>query len=71
MTAMTGVHGYDNEYPDMRATFVAHGPVFRKHFNAPPFSNVEVYNLMTHILGLTPAPNDGKPEHVEGMLKKR
>ncbi|HMQ64386.1 MAG TPA: ectonucleotide pyrophosphatase/phosphodiesterase, partial [Flavilitoribacter sp.] len=63
MPAMTGVHGYDNEYPDMRAAFVAHGPAFRKHYKAPAFSNVEVYNLMTHILGLTPAPNDESSAH--------
>lgn len=65
-----GVHGYDNEWPEMRALFIAHGAAFRKRHSTPAFSNVEVYNLMAHILGLTPAPNDGKLENVQSMLKK-
>lgn len=65
-----GVHGYDNETPDMRAIFIAHGAAFRKRHQTPAFSNVEVYNLMACILGLTPASNDGKLENVQSMLKK-
>lgn len=64
-----GAHGYDNKYRSMQATFVAHGPAFRRSFVAEPFSNVEVYNLMCRILGLNPAPNDGKIENVRSMLK--
>ncbi|MGD9563903.1 MAG: ectonucleotide pyrophosphatase/phosphodiesterase [Pyrinomonadaceae bacterium] len=64
-----GAHGYDNRYPEMRATFVAHGPAFKRGYVAEPFENVNVYELMCKILGLKPAPNDGSIEKVKGMLK--
>ena len=64
-----GGHGYDNKYETMRATFIAHGPAFKKGYLAEPFENVEVYNVMCRILGLTPAKNDGDLEHVKGMLR--
>lgn len=64
-----GAHGYDNRYQSMGATFVAYGPAFKRGYVAEPFSNVEVYNVMCKILGLTPAKNDGKLDNVRGMLK--
>ncbi len=64
-----GAHGYDNRYQEMQATFIAHGVAFKKGYVAEPFSNVEVYNLMCKILGLTPAKNDGNLKHLRGMLR--
>ena len=64
-----GAHGYDNKYQSMMATFVAHGPAFKKGFIAEPFENVEVYNIMCKILGLVPAKNDGTLTKVNGMLR--
>lgn len=64
-----GTHGYDNEEHDMRATFVADGPFARRTNSLlrsrqtdtviPGFANLELYGLITKILGLTPAPNNG------------
>jgi predicted AlkP superfamily pyrophosphatase or phosphodiesterase len=54
-----GTHGFDNADPLMNAIFIAHGPVFKSGARIPAFPNVDVYSLMTRILGLTPAPNDG------------
>lgn len=54
-----GTHGFDNADPTMRALFIAHGPDFKSGARIPAFPNVDVYSLMTHILGLKPAPNDG------------
>ena len=54
-----GGHGYDNELPSMRAIFIAHGSAFKKGAVIEPFENIQVYNVMTRILGLTPVPNDG------------
>jgi len=65
-----GAHGYDNQLESMRATFIARGGKFRKHYAAEPFENVEVYNLMCKILGLTPARNDGNFDKVKILLKK-
>jgi predicted AlkP superfamily pyrophosphatase or phosphodiesterase len=64
-----GAHGYDNALESMRATFIAHGPAFRRGFLAEPFQNVDVYNLMCTILGLKPASNDGKLERVNEILR--
>ncbi|MBP6003300.1 MAG: alkaline phosphatase family protein [Pyrinomonadaceae bacterium] len=65
----SGAHGYDNELESMRAMFVGHGKAFKKGKIADPFPNVDVYNLMCKILGLTPAPNDGDFDRVRKMLR--
>jgi predicted AlkP superfamily pyrophosphatase or phosphodiesterase len=64
-----GAHGYDNKYQEMQATFIAHGEAFKKGYVAEPFENVEVYNVMCKILGLKPAPNDGKKDLTTEILK--
>jgi predicted AlkP superfamily pyrophosphatase or phosphodiesterase len=64
-----GAHGYDNQLESMRALFVAHGKAFKKGKVFEPFENVQIYNLMCKILGLTPAKNDGNYETVKGMLR--
>jgi len=64
-----GAHGYDNKYQSMQATFIAHGPAFKKGYVAEPFENIHVYELMCKILGLKPAKNDGSLERVKGMLR--
>ncbi|MCO5936312.1 ectonucleotide pyrophosphatase/phosphodiesterase [Mucilaginibacter sp. RB4R14] len=48
-----GWHGYDpTVVPDMRASFTAWGPAFKKHLVVTPFENVSVFNLISEILGL-------------------
>jgi predicted AlkP superfamily pyrophosphatase or phosphodiesterase len=64
-----GGHGYDNRYQSMQATFIAHGEAFKQRYTAQPFENIQIYNLMCRILGLTPAKNDGNLNAVRGMLK--
>jgi predicted AlkP superfamily pyrophosphatase or phosphodiesterase len=64
-----GAHGYDNRYQSMQATFIAHGESFKRGFVAKPFENIQVYNLMCKILGLTPSKNDGNLDAVRNMLK--
>jgi len=64
-----GAHGHDNKYQEMQATFIAHGPAFKKGHVAEPFENIHVYELMCKILGLTPAKNDGSLEKVRSLLK--
>lgn len=55
-----GMHGYDNALPDMHAIFMATGPAFK---NGPavvePFHNIDVYNVLARILGVSAAPNNG------------
>jgi alkaline phosphatase D len=57
--AVAGTHGYDNANSNMNAIFYAYGPAFKQGFQAPLFQNIDIYNLIAHILELKPAPNDG------------
>ncbi len=63
-----GDHGYDNAAPAMQAIFVAHGPAFRIDARVPAFPNVDVYPLMTHLLGVPAMPGDGDYDTVRDML---
>ena len=36
----------------------------------PPFSSVDVYQLMCHLLGVTPHPHNGTWSHVVDMLRR-
>ncbi len=65
-----GEHGYDNQLVSMGATFIAHGPAFKKGLVVEPFENIQIYNLMAFILGLKPAPNDGSLDTVRNMLNQ-
>jgi len=64
-----GAHGYDNEFSDMNAIFYAAGPAFKENYSSAPFSNVEVYGIIAEILGLAPAPTDGKLENIRHIFR--
>ena len=64
----SGSHGYDNASEYMQAIFIGHGPAFKAGKTIPAFSNIELYNLMCRILGLTPAANDGNPAWPDSVL---
>jgi predicted AlkP superfamily pyrophosphatase or phosphodiesterase len=63
-----GEHGYPPERESMRAIFLADGPAFRDGLVVEPFQNIHIYALLAHVLGLKPAPNDGRLDSVRGML---
>ncbi len=65
-----GAHGYDNLLSDMLVGFRAMGPSFKEGYIKPQqFSNVCVYPLLCHLLGITPSPNDGNLNEVADMLR--
>ncbi len=64
-----GNHGYDHRSDDMRALFIAAGPAFKTGIVVPPFPNVDVYEVIMTILGLTAAPGDGDLDRVKAMLQ--
>ncbi|KAI0508059.1 hypothetical protein KFK09_014193 [Dendrobium nobile] len=66
-----GSHGYDNLLFSMRTFFVAHGPRFAKGKKIHSFQNIEVYNLVTAILGLKGAPNNGSISFPNSVLLKK
>jgi predicted AlkP superfamily pyrophosphatase or phosphodiesterase len=69
---LPGAHGYDPSLvKDMLATFYAWGPAFKDHLKIPEFENVDVYALVTKILGLTYRGKiDGSPKLAEEILKQ-
>ena len=67
---LKGGHGYDNQLPSMRAIFIAHGEAFKKGKVVAPFENIQVYNIMTKILGLKPAANDGNYRAAKAVLAR-
>ncbi|XP_047320157.1 venom phosphodiesterase-like [Impatiens glandulifera] len=54
-----GAHGYDNAIFSMRTIFIGHGPQFARGRKVESFENVQVYNLVTSILKIQGAPNNG------------
>lgn len=64
-------HGYDNFDPSMQAIFYASGPSFKKNVRIKEsIPNVNLYLLITRLLNLEPAPNDGKETFLELLLKE-
>lgn len=63
-----GTHGYDSKYKSMQGLFIATGPRFQRGRVVPPFENIQIYELMCAVLGITPAPNDGDPAVTRGWL---
>lgn len=61
-------HGFDNQAPEMRALFIAHGPDFHRGAAHADFDNVDLYPLMMKLLDLPPEPNDGHLGDVADML---
>ncbi len=64
-----GAHGWDHEMQDMRTIFYAQGPAFKQDHVHPPFSVIDLYPLIAHILNLEIAEVDGKLEKTKDMLK--
>lgn len=57
-----GYHGYDNmRYPNMYGIYFASGPDFKRNakFGVGRLPNVNVYQLMCHVMQLVPAPHNG------------
>jgi predicted AlkP superfamily pyrophosphatase or phosphodiesterase len=65
-----GTHGWDPELVSMRAIFVAAGPGIRAGHVLDEVRNVDVYPMMTELLGLqSPTGLDGKSGHLRGQLE--
>lgn len=64
----SGVHGFDNMLFSMRSIFIARGPRFPRGRKIPSFVNIEVYRMITTILGLKEAPNNGTESFTNSVL---
>ena len=65
----TGMHGYDRNIDDMKASFIAAGPSFKKGARLETMDNVEVYGMIAHILGIKPAKTDGNLANVKALMQ--
>jgi len=66
-----GNHGYDPRLRSMHGLFIAAGSQFRQGVTIPPFENIHLYEMMARVLGLNPAPNDGRLEATAGVFRSR
>jgi predicted AlkP superfamily pyrophosphatase or phosphodiesterase len=68
-----GKHGFDNKEVDMRASFMAWGPAFKKGLTIDGFENVHIYPLVANLLGLNfnAQAIDGKFEVLKPILKNK
>lgn len=64
-----GMHGYDNNEKAMQGIFMAHGPAFKQGLEISSFQNIHIYELMTRLLNIQPAPNDGSLDSLKVTLK--
>lgn len=65
----SATHGYENREKPMHGFFIAHGPAFKEKTVIPAFQNIHIYELISHLLGINPAPNDGSLDSVKVMLR--
>jgi predicted AlkP superfamily pyrophosphatase or phosphodiesterase len=68
-----GAHGWDPSFPSMHAIFVARGPRIPPGSTIPALRTIDVYPLMTTLLGLrAPRGIDGRlPESMRGWVEPR
>lgn len=64
-----GDHGYDPRLTSMHGLFVAAGPRIRQGEVVPPIDSIHLYALMCELLGIAPAPNEGRLDAVRHLLR--
>ena len=64
-----GSHGFDTALPSMRAVFIARGPSFKIGQTIEPIDNVDVYPLLTRLLGVPAAKHDGDADALVPALR--
>lgn len=63
-----GNHGYLHTEKDMRSFFLARGNSFKKNYHTEAFKNIHLYELMSYILDIEPAQNDGSIDSTKHIL---
>ncbi|XP_019627492.1 PREDICTED: ectonucleotide pyrophosphatase/phosphodiesterase family member 6-like [Branchiostoma belcheri] len=64
-----GMHGWDNALMDMKGVFMAVGPDFRAGFVGDSIHQVDVYQMMCEITGVSPRPHNGSVLRIQGLLR--
>ena len=68
LTHAIGNHGYPNNLESMHGIFLARGPAFKKGYTGKRISNIHIYSMLCHILGIEPLPNNGSLSAVMDFL---
>jgi len=63
-----GQHGYDPEHPDMHGILIVSGPQIQ-HAQLDLVSNLEVYGLLTQLLGMKQEGHEGRASLSKQLLK--
>ncbi|NCP12054.1 MAG: alkaline phosphatase family protein [Sphingomonadales bacterium] len=64
-----GSHGWDNQWDEMRALFIAAGPSIGQGAHQP-FDNVDVYPLLARLIGVAPLASDGDAATLAGIVRR-
>lgn len=64
-----GTHGFDPELDSMHGTMIVTGPRFRRGETVARMHAVDLYGVMTEILGLEPAEHQGDPAAPARLLR--
>lgn len=67
---LNGAHGYFPQLSDMKVIFRACGPDFKKGYVSKGFVNVDIYPLLCHLLGITPAKTDGQWQRIKDIVNR-
>lgn len=57
--SLGGMHGWDPAWHSMHGIFIAHGPAFAPGARMPAVRSIDLYSLMSELMDLVPAVNDG------------
>lgn len=69
---LKGAHGFDNQNHDMYGIFYAYGPKFKKDTIVEEFPNIQLYNIIAHLLNLkNPVKTDADLKDVEFLFKDK
>jgi predicted AlkP superfamily pyrophosphatase or phosphodiesterase len=66
---LAATHGYDHQLPEMHALFLANGPDFQHGLVVDTIESIHLYELMTFLLNIEPAENDGALESLRHLLR--
>jgi predicted AlkP superfamily pyrophosphatase or phosphodiesterase len=65
-----GAHGFDNQAPEMRALFIAHGPDLAQGVRLPEMDSVDVQPLLARLLNLPVPAGDGRAADTEAAMAR-
>ncbi len=68
---LAATHGFDNAYPEMHTYFMAVGKDINRGEVIAPFESIHIYELMSYMMGLEPAENDGSLNVLQPILSNQ